>query len=89
MLGRALPFLVIVLATLADVLTPPVERFDRFLIAAPALAAATWSARGTAAIGTLAMAATAVTAAVLVVRDGPAAPLRRIPSPPLAGSLRS
>ncbi|MFI8325017.1 PP2C family protein-serine/threonine phosphatase [Streptomyces sp. NPDC085529] len=63
-LGRALPFLVIVLATLADVLTPPVERFDRFLIAAPALAAATWSARGTAAIGTLAMAATAVTAAV-------------------------
>ncbi|MFD8011638.1 serine/threonine-protein phosphatase, partial [Streptomyces sp. NPDC059762] len=63
-LGRALPFLVIVLAVLADVLTPPVERFDRFLIAAPALAAATWSARGTAAIGALAMAATALTAAV-------------------------
>ncbi|MEU2547763.1 PP2C family protein-serine/threonine phosphatase [Streptomyces roseolus] len=61
--GRALPFLVIVLAPLADALTPPVERFDRFLIAAPALAAATWSARGTAAIGVLAMAATGFTAA--------------------------
>ncbi|MFF5504907.1 PP2C family protein-serine/threonine phosphatase [Streptomyces roseolus] len=64
LLGRALPFLVIVLATLADVLTPPAERFDRLLIAAPALAAATWSAGGTAAIGALAMGATAVTAAV-------------------------
>ncbi|MFE6224841.1 PP2C family protein-serine/threonine phosphatase [Streptomyces sp. NPDC057854] len=64
LLGRTLPFLVIVLATVADVLTPPVERFDRFLVAAPALAAATWSARGTAAIGALAMGATALTAAV-------------------------
>ncbi|MFH8258991.1 PP2C family protein-serine/threonine phosphatase [Streptomyces roseolus] len=63
LLGRALPFLVIVLATLADVLTPPGERFDRLLVAAPALAAATWSARGTAAIGALAMAATGFTAA--------------------------
>ncbi|GGR57582.1 PP2C family protein-serine/threonine phosphatase [Streptomyces roseolus] len=63
LLGRALPFLVIVLAPLADALTPPAERFDRFLIAAPALAAATWSARGTAAIGALAMAATGFTAA--------------------------
>ncbi|MFC9492397.1 serine/threonine-protein phosphatase, partial [Streptomyces hydrogenans] len=44
LLGRLLPFLVIALATVADVLTPPQERFDRFLIAAPALAAATWSA---------------------------------------------
>ncbi|MFD4370446.1 PP2C family protein-serine/threonine phosphatase [Streptomyces sp. NPDC058486] len=59
-LGRALPFLVIVLATLADVLTTPEERFDRFLIAAPALASATWSARGTAAIGGLAMGVSAV-----------------------------
>ncbi|MER8036930.1 PP2C family protein-serine/threonine phosphatase [Streptomyces hydrogenans] len=62
-LGRLLPFLVIVLSTLADVLTSPEERFDRFLIAAPALAAATWSARGTAAIGGLAMAASAALAA--------------------------
>ncbi|MFF2779403.1 PP2C family protein-serine/threonine phosphatase [Streptomyces sp. NPDC058052] len=64
LLGRALPFLVIVLTSLADVLTPPDERFDRFLIAAPALAAATWSARGTAAVGALAMAATAGLSAV-------------------------
>ncbi|MFB7578492.1 PP2C family protein-serine/threonine phosphatase [Streptomyces hydrogenans] len=63
LLGRLLPFLVIALATVADVLTPPQERFDRFLIAAPALAAATWSARGTAAIGGLAMAASAALAA--------------------------
>ncbi|GHJ97240.1 hypothetical protein SNE510_67590 [Streptomyces sp. NE5-10] len=63
LLGRLLPFLLIALATVADVLTPPQERFDRFLIAAPALAAATWSARGTAAIGGLAMAASAALAA--------------------------
>ncbi|MFF9145636.1 PP2C family protein-serine/threonine phosphatase [Streptomyces sp. NPDC014861] len=69
--GRALPFLVIVLATLADVLTSPEERFGRFLIAAPALAAATWSARGTVAIGGLAM---AVTAALSVVRGEPLVP---------------
>ncbi|MEV6203975.1 PP2C family protein-serine/threonine phosphatase [Streptomyces sp. NPDC051771] len=63
LIGRLLPFLVIVLATVADVLTSPQERFDRFLIAAPALAAATWTARGTAAIGGLAMAASAALAA--------------------------
>lgn len=57
--GRVLPFLVIVLATLADALSAPQERFDRFLIAAPALAAATWTARATAAIGGLAMVSTA------------------------------
>ncbi|MFE5794967.1 PP2C family protein-serine/threonine phosphatase [Streptomyces sp. NPDC056503] len=61
--GRTLPFLVIALATLADVLTSPEERFDRFLIAAPALAAATWTARGTAAIGALTMAVSGVLAA--------------------------
>ncbi|MFD5769673.1 PP2C family protein-serine/threonine phosphatase [Streptomyces sp. NPDC127049] len=69
--GRALPFLVIVLATLADVLTSPEERFGRFLIAAPALAAATWSARGTVAIGGLAM---AVTGVLSVVRGEPLVP---------------
>ncbi|MFF9344575.1 PP2C family protein-serine/threonine phosphatase [Streptomyces sp. NPDC014773] len=71
LIGRLLPFLVIVLATLADVLTPPAERFDRFLIAAPALAAATWTARGTAAIGALAMAASGVLA---VLRGDPLFP---------------
>ncbi|MFI8420532.1 PP2C family protein-serine/threonine phosphatase [Streptomyces sp. NPDC085479] len=64
-LGRLLPFAVIVLAALADVLTSPEERFDRFLIAAPALAAATWSALGTAAIGGVAMTVTAVLSLVL------------------------
>ncbi|MFI8369820.1 PP2C family protein-serine/threonine phosphatase [Streptomyces sp. NPDC085466] len=70
-LGRLLPFAVIVLAAVADVLTSPEERFDRFLIAAPALAAATWSALGTAAIGGVAM---AVTAVLSVVRGDPLVP---------------
>ncbi|MFE9044883.1 PP2C family protein-serine/threonine phosphatase [Streptomyces sp. NPDC007818] len=70
-LGRVLPFAVIVLAALADVLTSPEERFDRFLIAAPALAAATWSALGTAAIGGVAM---AVTALLSFVRGDPLVP---------------
>ncbi|MFF3607793.1 PP2C family protein-serine/threonine phosphatase [Streptomyces sp. NPDC002463] len=56
-LGRALPFLVLVLTVLADLLTPDRERFDRLLVAAPALAAVTWSVRGTIGIGLLAMAA--------------------------------
>ncbi|MER6096023.1 PP2C family protein-serine/threonine phosphatase [Streptomyces sp. NPDC001728] len=56
-LGRALPFLVLVLTFLADVITPDRERFDRLLVAAPALAAVTWSVRGTIGIGLLAMAA--------------------------------
>ncbi|MYV65751.1 hypothetical protein GT043_07330, partial [Streptomyces sp. SID2131] len=58
LLGRALPFLVLAAAPLADVLTAPEERFDRFLIAAPALAAVTWGARGTLAVGALAMGTT-------------------------------
>ncbi|MFI8513566.1 PP2C family protein-serine/threonine phosphatase [Streptomyces sp. NPDC085460] len=70
-LGRLLPFAVIVLAALADVLTSPEERFDRFLIAAPALAAATWSALGTAAIGGVAM---TVTAVLSLVRGDPLFP---------------
>ncbi|WP_435190341.1 PP2C family protein-serine/threonine phosphatase [Streptomyces sp. bgisy126] len=60
LLGRALPFLVLVAAPLADVLTAPEERFDRFLVAAPALAAVTWGARGTLAVGALAMGTTAL-----------------------------
>ncbi|MFB7451726.1 PP2C family protein-serine/threonine phosphatase [Streptomyces sp. NPDC056194] len=56
-LGRALPFLVLVLTVLADLLTPDRERFDRLLVAVPALAAVTWSVRGTIGIGLLAMAA--------------------------------
>ncbi len=56
-IGRALPFLVLALTLLADVFTPDRERFDRLLVAVPALAAVTWSVRGTIGIGLLAMAA--------------------------------
>ncbi|WP_435972508.1 PP2C family protein-serine/threonine phosphatase [Streptomyces sp. Qhu_M48] len=59
-LGRALPFLILTLCVVADLLTPDRERFDRLLVAAPALAAVTWSVRGTIGIGLLAMAARAL-----------------------------
>ncbi|MFI8400158.1 PP2C family protein-serine/threonine phosphatase [Streptomyces sp. NPDC085463] len=62
LLGRVLPFVVLVAAPLADVLTSPEERFDRLLIAAPAFAAVTWGARGTLAVGALAMGTTTVLA---------------------------
>ncbi|MFE1546434.1 PP2C family protein-serine/threonine phosphatase [Streptomyces sp. NPDC058718] len=54
-LGRALPFLALALTALADVFTPDQERFERLLVAAPALAAVTWSVRGTIGIGLLTM----------------------------------
>ncbi|MGW0119961.1 PP2C family protein-serine/threonine phosphatase [Streptomyces sp. NPDC003327] len=54
-LGRALPFLVLALTVLADLITPDRERFDRLLVAAPALAAVTWSVRGTIGIGLVTM----------------------------------
>ncbi|WP_137991563.1 PP2C family protein-serine/threonine phosphatase [Streptomyces vilmorinianum] len=54
-IGRALPVLVMVLTVLIDLLTPDRERFDRLLVAAPALAAVTWSVRGTAVIGLVAV----------------------------------
>lgn len=56
-LGRALPFLVMALTILLDLITPDRERFDRLLVAAPALAAVTWSVAGTLGIGLLAMVA--------------------------------
>lgn len=56
-LGRSLPFLVLTLTFAVDLITPDPERFDRLLVAAPALAAVTWSVRGTIGIGLLAMAA--------------------------------
>ncbi|QES10260.1 serine/threonine-protein phosphatase [Streptomyces venezuelae] len=56
-LGRALPFLVLALTFVADLLTPDRERFDRLLVAAPALAAVTWSVPGTIGIGALAIGA--------------------------------
>ncbi|WP_405020162.1 serine/threonine-protein phosphatase [Kitasatospora sp. NBC_00070] len=54
---RWAPLLLIALAALFDVLTPGQQRYDRFLAAAPALAAASWSVRGTAGIGLLTVAA--------------------------------
>ncbi|MFE0648673.1 PP2C family protein-serine/threonine phosphatase [Streptomyces sp. NPDC059534] len=54
-LGRALPFLILAMTALADIFTPDKERFERLLVAAPALAAVTWSVRGTIGIGLLAM----------------------------------
>ncbi|MFB7590127.1 PP2C family protein-serine/threonine phosphatase [Streptomyces sp. NPDC056169] len=54
-IGRALPFLILVMTAAADLFTPDEERFERLLVAAPALAAVTWSVRGTIGIGLLAM----------------------------------
>ncbi|WP_406065562.1 serine/threonine-protein phosphatase [Streptomyces sp. NBC_01077] len=63
-LGRALPFLVLALAIVADLSTPDRERFDRLLVAAPALAAVTWSVRGTIGIGLLAIGARTLLSAI-------------------------
>lgn len=54
-LGQALPFLVMVVAVALDLLTPDQERFDRLLVAVPALAAVTWTVRGTVVIGLVSM----------------------------------
>ncbi|MGW2016970.1 PP2C family protein-serine/threonine phosphatase [Streptomyces sp. NPDC001927] len=54
-IGRALPVLVMVLTVLADLFSENEERYDRLLAAAPALAAVTWSVRGTVVIGVVAM----------------------------------
>ncbi|MEV0646176.1 PP2C family protein-serine/threonine phosphatase [Phytomonospora sp. NPDC050363] len=54
LLGRSVPFLLMVAIILADTSTPDAERYDRFLVAAPALAAATWNVAGTLATGFLA-----------------------------------
>lgn len=54
---RSAPLVLIAMTVLLDVLTPGQQRFDRFLAAAPALAAVSWSVAGTAAIGLLAVAA--------------------------------
>lgn len=59
-IGRVLPVLVMALTVLADLITADEERYDRLLGAAPALAAVTWSVRGTILIGVVAMALGAV-----------------------------
>ncbi|MFJ3581884.1 PP2C family protein-serine/threonine phosphatase [Streptomyces sp. NPDC090127] len=55
-IGRALPVLVMVVTVFADRLSANEERYDRLLAAAPALAAVTWSVRGTVVIGLVAVA---------------------------------
>ncbi|MFG2693405.1 PP2C family protein-serine/threonine phosphatase [Kitasatospora sp. NPDC051984] len=54
-LTRLSPFLLIALAAAADSETPAGQRYDRFVVAAPALAAASWGPAGTLAIGGLAV----------------------------------
>ncbi|MFF5970226.1 PP2C family protein-serine/threonine phosphatase [Streptomyces sp. NPDC012769] len=54
-LGLALPFLALSLVVVADLITSEGQHFDRLLVIGPALAAITWSVRGTLAIGVLAM----------------------------------
>jgi hypothetical protein len=69
LLGRLAPFLLIALAFLMDINTSEQNRFDRFLIAAPALAAVTWRVPGTLGVGALAM---ALSAGLALGRQAPA-----------------
>ncbi|BAJ26112.1 MULTISPECIES: PP2C family protein-serine/threonine phosphatase [Kitasatospora] len=64
---RLSPFLLIALSAAADAETPAGQRYDRFVVAAPALAAATWGSFGTLVIGAIAVATEVVLA---VIRDG-------------------
>ncbi|ROR46750.1 stage II sporulation protein E [Kitasatospora cineracea] len=64
---RLSPFLLIALSAGADAETPAGQRYDRFVVAAPALAAATWGSLGTLLIGLLAVAVEVVLA---LIRDG-------------------
>lgn len=53
-IARWAPIAILSMAVVVDVVTPGVQRFDRYLAAAPALAAATWGVRGTVTIGAFA-----------------------------------
>ncbi|MGW0660017.1 PP2C family protein-serine/threonine phosphatase [Streptodolium elevatio] len=53
-IARWAPVALISMAVVVDVVTPGAQRFDRYLAAAPALAAATWGVRGTVTIGAFA-----------------------------------
>ncbi|GAA2103040.1 PP2C family protein-serine/threonine phosphatase [Kitasatospora saccharophila] len=65
---RVSPFLLIALSAVADAETPAGQRYDRFVAAAPALAAATWGSFGTLTIGLIAV-ATEVVLALLRDRE--------------------
>ncbi|MFJ9575244.1 PP2C family protein-serine/threonine phosphatase [Streptomyces sp. NPDC101191] len=54
-LGLALPLLALALVAAADLITSEGQHFDRLLVIGPALAAITWSVRGTLVIGLVAM----------------------------------
>ena len=54
-LGLALPLLALALVVVADLITSQGQHFDRLLVIGPALAAITWSVRGTLGIGLLAL----------------------------------
>lgn len=69
-LGLALPFLALALVAVADLITSQGQHFDRLLVIGPALAAITWSVRGTLAIGLLSMVLRLVLA---VAQDDPVA----------------
>ncbi|MFD8596623.1 PP2C family protein-serine/threonine phosphatase [Kitasatospora sp. NPDC059646] len=66
-LSRLAPFLLIGLAAAADSETPAGQRYDRFVVAAPALAAASWGPFGTLMIGVLAV---LTEVALALARDG-------------------
>ncbi|RAJ40147.1 stage II sporulation protein E [Kitasatospora sp. SolWspMP-SS2h] len=70
---RLSPFLLIALSAAADAETPAGQRYDRFVVAAPALAAATWGPLGTLLIGLLAVVAEVVLALIRDDRVGAAA----------------
>lgn len=53
--GLALPIFALVLVVVVDLITTQGQHFDRLLVIGPALAAVTWSVRGTLAIGLLAI----------------------------------
>ncbi|MFG2115757.1 PP2C family protein-serine/threonine phosphatase [Streptomyces sp. NPDC048718] len=55
-LGLALPVLSLAIVVVVDLVTSRGEHFDRLLVIGPALAAVTWSVRGTLTIGLLAIA---------------------------------
>jgi hypothetical protein len=54
-LGLALPVLALAAVVVVDLITSQGEHFDRLLVIGPALAAVTWSVRGTLTIGLLAI----------------------------------
>ncbi|AEW98788.1 PP2C family protein-serine/threonine phosphatase [Streptantibioticus cattleyicolor] len=70
--ARLLPLALIVAITVLDLLSPVDVLINRLLVAAPALAAATWDVAGTVLIGVLALVVDAVLVAHFQLLDRPA-----------------